>query len=70
MKRYIILVFLASLLFGVKPVPRNNGDDKDKKTKTEKVIKTSNKPEKKEKGLTRCIKEFLQFIGLLVEGLY
>ncbi len=49
MKRYIILVFLASLLFGVKPVPRNNGDDKDKKTKTEKVIKTSNKTEKKEK---------------------
>lgn len=49
MKRYIILVFLAGLLFGVKPVPRNNGDDKDKKTKTEKVIKTSNKTEKKEK---------------------
>ena len=48
MKRFIVLIFFASLLFGVKPVPRNNGD-KDEDKKTEKVIKTSNKTEKKDK---------------------
>jgi len=41
MKRYIILVFLASLLFGVKPVPRSkSNDDEKQKTKTEKIIKS------------------------------
>ena len=48
MKYLIVLIFFASLLFGVKPVPRNNGGDDDDK-KTEKVIKTSNKTEKKDK---------------------
>ncbi|MGB3478502.1 MAG: hypothetical protein WBB67_05015 [bacterium] len=47
MKRFIVLIFFASLLFGVKPVPRNNGE-KDQKTKTEKVIKSSNKTDKKD----------------------
>jgi len=45
MKRFIVLIFFASLLFGVKPVPRNNGD-KDQDKKTEKVIKNSDKTEK------------------------
>ena len=50
MKYFIVLIFFASLLFGVKPVPRNNGDKDDDK-KTEKVIKTTNKTERKEKDL-------------------
>ena len=48
MKYIICLIFFASLLFGVKPVPRNNGGDDDDK-KTEKVIKTGNKTDKKTK---------------------
>ena len=47
MKYFIVLIIFASLLFGVQPVPRNNGD-KDEEKKTEKVIKTTNKTEKKE----------------------
>jgi hypothetical protein len=46
MKYIIVLIFFASLLFGVKPVPRNNGD-KDEDKKTEKVIKTTDKTEKR-----------------------
>jgi len=47
MKYFIVLIIFASLLFGVQPVPRNNGD-KDEEKKTEKVIKTTNKTEKKD----------------------
>jgi len=48
MKRFIVLIFLASLLFGVKPVPRNkNNDNKNQKTKTEKVIKSNQQSDKK-----------------------
>jgi hypothetical protein len=47
MKYFIVLIVFASLLFGVQPVPRNNGD-KDEEKKTEKVIKTTNKTEKKD----------------------
>lgn len=49
MKRLIVLIFLASLLFGVKPVPRNkNNDNKNQKTKTEKVIKSNQQSAKKD----------------------
>lgn len=49
MKRLIVLIFLASLLFGVKPVPRNkNNDNKNQKTKTEKVIKNDRQSDKKD----------------------
>ncbi|MGB3341258.1 MAG: hypothetical protein WBB37_07235 [bacterium] len=47
MKYFLVLIIFASLLFGVQPVPRNNGD-KDEEKKTEKVIKTTNKTEKKD----------------------
>jgi hypothetical protein len=44
MKKLIVLIFIAGLLFAVKPVPRNektNNDNKSK-TKVENVTKTKN----------------------------
>ena len=45
MKRFLLIIYIASLLFAIEPVPRTKktGDDKTSKTKTEIVTGKSKK---------------------------
>jgi hypothetical protein len=51
MKKLIMLIFVASLMFAITPVPRTqkSNTDKESKTKVEKIVKEQNKKQNENK---------------------